>query len=136
MRRKNKPAIVFPKPARRAIGWTRAGMVAERVTQSFWPLWSILFLALGALMLGFPGALPLEAAWAALVIVSLALVWALWHGVRGFRWPARREAQERLDATLPGRPLSTLRDTLAIGGGDEAAEAVWQAHRDRMAERA
>jgi hypothetical protein len=31
---------------------TRAGMVAERVTRAFWPLWSLLFVVLAAIAFG------------------------------------------------------------------------------------
>ncbi|MEL6609839.1 MAG: DUF4175 domain-containing protein [Pseudomonadota bacterium] len=126
----------LPARTRRAIGWTRVGLFAERVTQAFWPLWSICLAALGALMLDLLGALPLEAAWAATVLTAGAALWALWRGLRMFRWPSRAEAEAQLDATLPGRPISTLRDTLAIGGDDDAAQAVWSAHRARMMTRA
>ena len=37
---------------------------------------------------------------------------------------------------MPGRPLAALGDRQAIGGGDPASEALWQAHLRRMAERA
>ena len=111
-------------------------MVAERVTQSFWPLWSVIFAALGALMLGFPWEMSLEFAWAAIFVAGIGALWALWRGVRHFRWPRRLEAEERLDASLKGRPLKTLKDSLAIGGGDDAAEAVWAAHRERVRETA
>ena len=42
----------------------------------------------------------------------------------------------RIESALPGRPLSALQDTQAIGAGDRASEALWHAHRARMAERA
>ncbi|MEM1233664.1 MAG: DUF4175 domain-containing protein [Pseudomonadota bacterium] len=129
-----KPLI--PRRTEATIGWTRLGMVAERVTQAFWPLWSVIFFALGALMLGFPWEMPLEGAWAVIAATGIGGLWALWRGGRLFRWPARAEAEARLDGTLKGRPLRTLKDSLAIGGGDDAAEAVWAAHRDRMRETA
>ncbi|MEM9435924.1 MAG: DUF4175 family protein, partial [Pseudomonadota bacterium] len=126
----------LPRRARRAIGWTRAGLVAERVTQCFWPLWSVVFAALGAIMLGFPWGWALEAAWSSIFITALAAAGSLAFGISRFRWPSRDEAEDRLDATLAGRPIKTLQDSLAIGGGDGAAEAVWQAHRARMSDRA
>ena len=53
-------------------------------------------------------------------------------GIHRFRWPRAAEARDRIDATLPGRPLATLRDTPALGRDDPAAEAVWAAHLARM----
>ncbi len=124
----------LPKGARRAIRWTRAGMFAERLTQSFWPLWSVAFIALGALMLGYPWAFLFEAAWAGIILMVLAAITALVIGMQRFRRPTLQEAENRLDAALTGRPISTLQDTLAIGQDDSQATAVWQAHRARMAE--
>lgn len=121
---------------RRPLILTRWGMVAERCVRAFWPLWSILLLALAALMFGVQDAMPLELLWGGAVLLVLAAGLALVAGVRAFRWPSVEEALERLDDTLPGRPIATLRDTQAIGAGDAASEAVWSAHVDRMAARA
>lgn len=115
---------------------TWAGMVAERFTRAFWPVWTILIATLAALAFGGLDMLPLEAAWAIAVLVAGGFVWALFTGIRRFRWPVRAEAMARLDATLPGRPLAALNDTQAIGAGDDASVRVWQAHVARMAERA
>ena len=133
---KSHPVSVLPARARRAITWTRLGMIAERVTQGFWPFWSVIFAGLGALMLGFPWAASIEVAWGAICIFGLASIATLWSGIARFKLPRWEEAKDRLDATLPGRPLNTLQDSLAIGSGDNAAEAVWQAHRTRMSDRA
>ena len=115
---------------------TRFGMIAERVTHSFWPFWSILFLAVAALLLGLHELLPLEAVWAVAVFLVFgamaALVWGIWR----FRLPKPQEAVERLDHTLPGRPIAALSDDQVIGASDEASRAVWQAHVARMAEKA
>ncbi|MEH7828165.1 DUF4175 domain-containing protein [Gemmobacter denitrificans] len=115
---------------------TWAGLWAERLSRAFWPLWSILLAVLAAAALGLVDLLPLEAAWMALVSACVGAVWALWHGWRGFAPPRRSDALARLDAALPGQPLSALADDQAIGGNDPASVAVWQAHRARMAARA
>lgn len=124
----------------RQIRWplrlTWAGLWAERLSRAFWPLWTVLLLALSALAFGAQDVLPLEAAWGGLVAIALGTLWALISGFRRFRRPTRAEALARLDASLPGQPLSALSDDLAIGGNDPAALAVWQAHRARMAARA
>jgi len=115
---------------------TRLGLLAERIARCFWPVWSILFLALAALALGLHETAPVEAVWvgsvAAVAGGLAALVWGLW----GFRWPSRAEAIDRLDRTLPGRPLAALADRQAIGTGDRESQAVWRVHVRRMAERA
>ncbi|MDT8857260.1 TIGR02302 family protein [Paracoccaceae bacterium Fryx2] len=115
---------------------TRAGMWAERLTRAFWPLWTVLIALLAALSFGVQDHLPLEAAWVGLVLASLGAVWALVAGFRGFHAPTRTEALARLDAAMPGRPISALTDMQAIGVTDAASRAVWLAHQGRMAARA
>ena len=114
---------------------TRIGMVCERVTRSFWPFWSALFAILAALMFGLQDILPLEFAWGLAVASVAGVVWAFVDGVRHFRMPTQAEALDRLDRTLPGRPITALADTQAIGAGDAASTAVWRAHVARMAAR-
>lgn len=125
--------------ALRRIRWplflTRWGMLAERLARAFWPLWSLLFVTVAALMFGLHDALPLEAVWAAGVLVVVGAGAALVWGVLRFRRPRLEEALDRLDRTLPGRPITALGDTQAIGASDAASQAVWKAHVARMAER-
>lgn len=115
---------------------TWAGLWAERLSRAFWPLWSVALVTLAALTFGVQDALPLEAAWGGLVAAIVGGVWAVWHGLRRFHRPRRAEAVVRLDASLPGHPLSALADDQAIGSTDPASVAVWQTHRARMAARA
>ena len=115
---------------------TLMGLWAERLSRAFWPLWTVLIAALGLASLGVQDHLPLEVDWFGLVSLALGLVWALIHGWRAFRKPTRDEALTRLDQHLPGRPIAALRDSLAMGSQDEATQAIWAVHRDRMAARA
>ncbi len=119
----------------RPLALTRLGLLAERLTRAFWPLWSILIVCLAALMFGLHEVLPLELLWGVGVLAILGTGAALWRGVTLFRWPSRQDASARLDATLSGRPIAALEDEQAVGAGDEASEAVWAAHRRRMEER-
>ena len=114
---------------------TRLGMVAEQAVRAFWPFWTVVFVILAPLMMGWQDDLPLEAFWAGAVISVIAFVATLVWGIRRFRLPSSVEALERVDAALPGRPIAAVADTQAIGSGDAASEAVWQAHMARMAER-
>ncbi len=114
---------------------THVGLLSERITRAFWPLWSIVFVAFSAIMLGLHEYLSVELTWVVLVALPLALVVALIAGLRRFSWPTLAEAAARVDRTLPGRPIAALADTQAIGAADEASIAVWQAHVARMAER-
>ncbi|MEM9707834.1 MAG: TIGR02302 family protein [Pseudomonadota bacterium] len=129
----------LPKRARqrlaRPIRLTRFGMVVERGARAFWPFWSIVFAAATALMFGLHDILPLEAVWGLGVAALLGAGATLWRGISLFRWPRRAEAVDRLDRTLPGRPITAVTDIQAIGAGDGGSEAVWTAHRDRMADR-
>jgi uncharacterized protein (TIGR02302 family) len=108
------------------------GLVAERATRAFWPLWSVLFVILTPLMFGFQDRMSLEVFWGLSLIAALAVGAALVRGLRMFRWPSKDEALARVDAALPGRPISAVRDAQAIGASDPASAAVWQAHQARM----
>jgi uncharacterized protein (TIGR02302 family) len=115
---------------------TRAGLLAEQVLRSFWPLLSVMMLALAVLMLGLHDMLPVEVVWTGAVLTALAGLIALVSGIRRFHWPSRAEALIRLDESLPGRPIQALLDDQAIGAGDTQSEALWRAHQARMASRA
>jgi hypothetical protein len=115
---------------------TLAGLWAERLSRAFWPLWTLLLVTLAALAFGLQDLGPLrwaQAGGAAVTILGLALL--VW-GIRRFRKPTVLDALDRLDATMPGRPIATLRDTQALGADDPTSLAVWRAHQERMAARA
>ncbi len=137
-RRMTRPDDPFQK-AQKRLKWplrlTFIGMLSERAFQAFWPAWSILLITLAALMLGLQDVLPLEVVWSFGVLVTLGLVAALIFAGRSFRFPTRAQALQRIDETLPGRPIAAISDTQAIGAGDAASEAVWKAHLERMARR-
>ncbi|WP_411723764.1 DUF4175 domain-containing protein [Loktanella salsilacus] len=116
----------------RPVALTRMGLLAERATRAFWPLWSVLFVILTPLMFGFQDRMSLEVFWGLSLIAALAVGAALVRGLRMFRWPSKDEALARVDAALPGRPISAVRDAQAIGASDPASAAVWQAHQARM----
>nr|WP_242511975.1 DUF4175 family protein [Rhodobaculum claviforme] len=121
---------------RRPLRLTWAGLLAERLARAFWPAWTLVVAALAVIGLGGAAALSAWAFWAVAGVWGAALGWAVVHGVLRFRWPRRSDALARLDATLPGRPLTALADRQATGAGDPAAAAVWRAHVLAMAERA
>ncbi len=117
----------------RVTGW---GLLAERVTRAFWPVWTILFAVIAAMAFGLHDPAPIELVWAVGGLAALGLLAGLWRGWRRFRWPRDEETLDRLDVSLPGRPLTALADSPAIGAQDPASAAVWRAHQARMAERA
>ncbi len=107
-------------------------MVAERVLRAFWPFWTILALSLSPLIAGWQDLFAVEIFWGwavfALVGLAASLGWGLWR----FRWPSTEAALDRLDHSLPGRPVSALRDAQATGRGDIGSETLWAAHLARM----
>ncbi|MGZ9809498.1 TIGR02302 family protein [Pseudoroseicyclus sp. H15] len=115
---------------------TRAGMVAERACRAFWPFWIAAGLALAVLATGWLQGAAVELYWFAGLAFGAALLITLAFGIRRFTLPSHAEALARVDARLPGRPIATLADAQAVGSGDAASEAVWQAHQRRMAEAA
>ncbi|MBI1220561.1 MAG: TIGR02302 family protein [Rhodobacteraceae bacterium] len=130
----------IPEEAMAPLRWplrlTRLGLLAERLTQAFWPVWSLCLLLIAAMAFGVLDQLPIEIAWAALMLGLGGIVWGLVVGIRGFHWPTQDDAIRRLDATLPGRPLAALSDQQAIGAADAASVEVWRVHLARMADRA
>ncbi len=124
------------KSVRWPLRLTWAGMWAEALVQSFWPLLTVCLLVLAALMLGLQDSVVVEVVWTGIVLSGLAGLASLIYAFRTLRTPGRDEAMARLDASLPGRPLQALADTQTIGANDAASTAVWRAHQARMAERA
>ncbi len=111
---------------------TQAGLFAERLTRAFWPLWSLGFAVVAALMLGLAEYLSLELIWIAVVAsVGLAVVFLV-RGALRFHMPSGNDALERLDATLPGRPLQAMIDVPVIGVQDIGSRRLWSAHHNRM----
>ena len=88
------------KAIARPLRLTLLGMWAERLARCFWPLWSILLLLLSALAFGVQDVLPLEAAWAGLVLAILGALWTLWRGLRAFHRQALLETTRKFSAAL------------------------------------
>ncbi len=114
---------------------TRWGMGLEALLRAFWPLITVLMLAGAALFSGLLAWLPLRYGQGLLALLGAGALATLALGARRLRWPDPAGAAARIDARLPGRPLAALADRQAIGAGDAASRAAWQAHRARMAAR-
>ncbi|WP_348540334.1 TIGR02302 family protein [Ruegeria sp. HKCCSA071] len=115
---------------------THLGMVAEQVLRAFWPAFSIVLALLAALILGLQDHLPVEIVWGAGALSLISFGVASVRGVTKFKLPSRADALARLDEALPGRPIQALLDEQAIGANDGDSVALWQAHKERMAQRA
>jgi len=120
---------------RRPLRMTRFGMIAESAVRSLWPFMTVVLLALAAAMMGLHEVLPIEWLWGAVGLTVAGIVLALGYALRHWTWPSQVDAMVRLDASLPGRPLTALLDEQAIGDADDASAAVWRAHKQRMAQR-
>lgn len=127
-----KPDPSFGPRFRRAVTLTLAGLWAERITQAFWPLWSVIFACLSVLMMGGYETAPVELFWLAMLVATSAFVWAVIRGVLMFCIPRRSEALARIDATLPNRPIAAVVDHQATGADDQASQTLWRAHQARM----
>lgn len=115
---------------------TKTGMIAERLCRAYWPFWTLLLIVLSGAAFGLHEALAPGILWVGALVVFALGAWTFVRGFMRFKMPSRVEVFQRLDATLPGRPIAALSDTQAIGTGDAASEAVWNAHLERMADRA
>ena len=129
-----------PQPPLKSLVWpmrlTLAGLWAERLARAFWPLWSLALITLAALAFGLQDLGPLFWAQIGGLVVGLVALVLFAMGLKRFRKPTPMDALDRLDSTMPGRPIAALRDTQAIGTADPASLAVWRVHQERMAARA
>jgi uncharacterized protein (TIGR02302 family) len=134
---KGPPMQGSDRPGRlaRRLGLARAALGLERLWPLLWPATAVagVFLALGLadLLPQLPGL-----AHAALLALGLLLfVAALAPALRSFRLPGRSAGRRRIEQSsgLVHRPLTALDDRLAGGVNDPGAQALWQAHRARMA---
>ncbi|MEO0990481.1 MAG: DUF4175 family protein, partial [Pseudomonadota bacterium] len=133
---KDDPKAAAHRKLARPLLLTRTGIVLERMARAFWPFWTVILTCLAALLLGLHESIGAGGTWVVIAVAALALGSTLYLGVWRFRWPGKDEARDRLDRTLPGRPIAALEDTQAIGAGDSASTQVWKAHVARMASRA
>ena len=134
-KRTREPDTTLGQLARPA-GWTRAGIVAERVAICFWPAWTLLLAGIWPFLFEFHKLVPPDVVVGAVAVWLALVAWLFVRGARGFRLPSGDEALARMDANLPNAPIAALKDSMAIGGGDNGAEIVWQTHIRRMAAQA
>jgi uncharacterized protein (TIGR02302 family) len=116
-----------------AVTRTRISMMAERGTRAFWPVWTIVFFAIAVESFGLLRGVSAAAYIGIHVGLIAAVAVFLILGIRAYRHPSKADAQARLDAALPGRPLATLEDRAIVGANDAGTQAVRAAQLDRMA---
>ncbi|MEM9434252.1 MAG: TIGR02302 family protein [Pseudomonadota bacterium] len=117
---------------KRPVQLTWLGLLAERLCQAFWPLWSVFLIIWALLAFGVPFQVPAWGLFGVLSVAIAATVGSAFYGVRRMVWPSRMDALIRLDSSMPGRPISGALDTMALGTEDTASQAVWRAHVARM----
>lgn len=115
------------------VGW---GLWIEAAIKAFWPVWAILALAIGVVLLGIPALLPRELHYALLAAFAAAILFFAVRGAMAMRAPSEAEKLARLDEGVRGRPAQTFDDALASGSGDRGSEALWAAHQKKLAEKA
>lgn len=115
------------------VGW---GLWIEAAIKAFWPVWAVLALAVGVILLGIPALLPRELHYALLAAFAAAILFFAARGALAMRAPSEAEKLARLDEGVRGRPAQTFDDALASGSGDRGSEALWAAHQKKLAEKA
>ena len=120
------------RPLRRPLRLTRAGLVGEQIARAGWPLWSVLLVIWALIAFNVQSTVPREVLLGGLALGTIAIIATAFFFVRRFKMPTREDAMVRLDMSMPGRPISAALDNQAIGTGDAASMAVWNAHQERM----
>ena len=111
-------------------GW---GLTVEALIKAFWPVWTVLALGSGLILLGVPALLPREIHYALLATLGAAALFFLVRGFFQIRLPSEAQKLARLDQDAAGRPAQTFDDALASGSGDRGSEALWAAHQIQLA---
>lgn len=119
-------------PINRVLRRSRAAMAFESGLRAFWPAGSLLAVVWAAIAFDVSSLLTSWQFAIFLALATAATICLLYLGARRMRWPSADDARSRIDTTLPGRPLTALRDIQSMGVGDSGAEGVWVAHVARM----
>lgn len=132
----DRPETGLPPALTAKLAAARRTLWVEKIVRGFWPLWCLALLAGALWVLDVYASLPGIWGGVAALAMGLATLWALVSGARGLSAPTRAEAMRRLDETIGSRAVTMLDEDISVGRGDRAAEALWQAHRRRVAEHA
>jgi uncharacterized protein (TIGR02302 family) len=129
------PVAAPPAGFERQLFAARLALAWERLWPALWPALGVIGTFLALALFDLPARLPGLVHLAFLVVMGALLGVALWHGAGSLRLPDRADARRRVEAAsgLAHRPLAALEDRILGGADDPVAEALWQAHRQRMA---
>ena len=112
---------------------TRALMMWERAYPAYLPAVIGLLLACALGFTGWLARLPLGFHASGLVLITGALGYLLWRGMRQFHWPSRREALRRIEERN-GLKQGCLDAIDAHPFAAEETEPLWMAARERLIE--
>lgn len=132
--RTNFPTGWTADPLKRRIALARAVVGLERLLPALWPAFGFGGLYLGAALFNPFKYVPWEAQALILAATVTAVALSLARGLERLAWPGAFEGARRLerDSGLRHRPISE-RDDYLPDSRDPMTLALWQAHRDRMA---
>ena len=130
----NKHALM--RPLRLRIFATRWVMIWERFITSFWPTLTLGIFIWVIFRWGFLAILPRTLTIILLCAAIAGVLFFLRRGWQTFHRPLPSETYTRLDATLQDAPIRSLADELALGRQDGETRDLWQAHLQRMAQKA
>ncbi|MEW6089741.1 MAG: TIGR02302 family protein [Pseudomonadota bacterium] len=124
----------LPPRIERRVRISRILLGFEALLPALWPAGALAGAFISLALFGLFADLPVGIHWVLLAGFGASLVWLIWHGFRGFRWPGRQDALRHLEKSsgLPHAPLSAYEDVPAAQSGDAA---LWAAHRRWIAER-
>lgn len=111
-----------------------AVLLLERVAAALVPAAVVTALFFAIAWLGLPRELPVWGHVLLLAAFAGGLLYALYYGARGFRWPDRKHALRRLelDSKLEHRPLTHIDDAPVGDLADPATRSLWLRHRQRL----
>jgi uncharacterized protein (TIGR02302 family) len=112
----------------------RWALLFEQVWPRAWLVLGVAALFVGVSLAGLWPRLPEFAHKLVLSLFAVAFGSALIALAR-VRMPSREQAIRRVEAVsgIKHRPASSYEDTLTLGAGDPRTEALWRAHRQRLA---
>lgn len=118
---------------RLALAWLV--LIWERLWAAAWPAALLAGLFLASALFDLWPLLPDWLHLGGLTALAVALAVLLWRGFAGFALPSADDLRRRLehDSGLTHRPLEALEDEMAGNAGDPGSQALWRAHRRRVA---
>ena len=129
---KRRPAAVS-----RRLMLAKAAIFAEDLLKRTWRGVSLLLVFAGLVLMGLWSWLPGVLHVFTLAVFAFAVPLAFWRDLRGVTWPDEDAALRRLESKsgFDHRPLLAIEDEFAGDMRDTQSQALFEAHRTRMAER-